>query len=199
MDLGANRFSPSILARISIVIHQFPHLTHFAFAPASDAGVATPPVLSPEEAQRRAAYSHRISAAFGEIVSVLMRAPAYRQLTLAGVEELVVPAVITGQFFLAEAHSKENGFTSPVGVVLWASVSPEVDYRLSTTLDQPFRLGANEWKSGDILWLVDAIGDQRIVGGMLKHLQSTPWKGRNVKLRMKNPQGQTEVKTLAVN
>lgn len=178
------------------MINGFVHPANVALAPEGAAGAPPQPPLSAEEAQKRAAYSHRISAAFGEIVSVMMRAPAYRGLTLAGVEELVVPAVLTGQFFLAEAQSKENGFTSPVGVVLWASVSPEVDARLASTPEQPFKLTPQEWKSGDHVWLIDAIGDQRVVGGMLKHLQTSVWQNRPVKLRMKNAQGAIEVKTL---
>jgi hypothetical protein len=34
-----------------------------------------------------------------------------------------------------------------------------VDKRLSENLTAPIRLRPDEWKSGDILWLVDAIGD----------------------------------------
>lgn len=155
-----------------------------------------PPALSPEEAQQRAAQSHRMAAAFGEIVSVLMRSPAYRNATLAQIERLVVPAVLSGQFSLAEAQSKESGFTAPVGVVLWASVNGETEAVLSTAPDAYLQLTPQHWRSGDLIWLIDAVGDGRVIGAMLKHLHQSAWNGRVVKAMMKGADGISAVRTL---
>ena len=51
------------------------------------------------------------------------------------------------------------------------------------------RLKPDEWKSGDILWLVDAVGEGRIVEAMLKRLVATEWKGREARMRVRAPDG----------
>lgn len=85
-------------------------------------------------------------------------------------EWFVMPALSTGQFSIADAQSKTVGYSLPIGVVLWARVSPEVDKRLAANLDQPVRLKPDEWTSGDIYWLMEAVGDSRVIGPMLKGL-----------------------------
>ena len=72
---------------------------------------------------------------------------------------LVVPAVANGQFAVAEARSQETGAITPVGALLWALVSADVDKHL-TDLSAPLRLKPNEWRSGDIPWIILAIGDR---------------------------------------
>ncbi len=151
--------------------------------------------LSATELQKRAAASKMQLMSFGEIVSVLMRSQQFRALSLADVEALVVPAVMTGQFLVAEAQSKANGSVVPVAMALWASVSEDVDRRLSQNLDQPFRLAANEWKGGHIAWLVAVAGDQRLINPMLKKLQDTTLQGRPLKIRAKGKDGKEIVGT----
>jgi hemolysin-activating ACP:hemolysin acyltransferase len=163
---------------------------------AAPAGKGEPAALSPEELRKRAAASKLVSASFGEIVSVLMRSEHYRQYTLQDLEWLVVPAVLSNQFLLAEARAKGNGFTAPVGVVLWASVSPEVDQRLTAGIAQPLRLKPEDWRSGDILWLVDAVGPQKLIGSMLQQLHAKVFKGRQVKLRTQGPNGKPAVRMM---
>jgi hemolysin-activating ACP:hemolysin acyltransferase len=131
------------------------------------------------ERRRQLAASRRKAAAFGQIVGVLMRQPASRNMTLANLDRLVAPAVASGQFLVAEAQSKENGFAAPVGVVLWAMVSGEVDKRLSAGGD----IGPKDWTSGDIPWLVLAVGEERIVKPMLSQVQAKMLAGRPLKLR----------------
>jgi cytolysin-activating lysine-acyltransferase len=162
-------------------------------APQPAAAVAP---LSDAVVKQRAALSWRITAAFGSIVSVLMRSASHRALPLASIEELVVPAVLTQQFFLTQAQSKTNGLTAPVGVVLWASVSPAIDQRLTATPDQAPRLAMAEWKTGDIVWIVEAVGEPQIVNAMIKQLGQSAWKGRPVRLRLAGQDGKVAVHTL---
>lgn len=164
-----------------------------AAVPAGEPGAA----LTAQEAQKRAIASKHLMASFGEIVAVLMRSPPSRSMPLAEVEGLVMPAIMTGQFLVAEAQSKSNGFLTPIAAALWAQVSPEVDRRLSENLDQPVRLTANEWKSGPIPWMIAVIGDQRVIRPMLKQLQETTLKGRPLKMRVKGSEGKTIVGTFA--
>lgn len=154
------------------------------------------PQLSEEELRKRAAASKLVSASFGEIVSVLMRSEHYKQYSLQDLEWLVVPAVLSNQFLLAEARAKGNGFTAPVGVVLWASVSAEVDQRLTANIAQPMRLKPEDWRSGDILWLVDAVGPAKLIGSMLQQLHTKVFKGRQVKLRAQGQDGKPAVRTM---
>ena len=166
--------------------------------PSPEAAAPAPamPELPAEELSRRAALSKRLAGAFGEIVSVLMRSEAHRTQMLMDLEWLVLPALATGQFTIAGAQSKSVGYSLPVGAVLWARVSPEVDQRLASNLDQPLRLKPEEWASGDIYWLVEAVGDNRVIGPMLKGLAEREWKGKQVKFRARNEQGQRVVKVI---
>jgi hemolysin-activating ACP:hemolysin acyltransferase len=153
--------------------------------------------LSTGELQQRAAASKQQMASFGEIVSIFMRNPQFRALSLGELETLVVPAVVANQFVIAEAQSKQNGFIAPIGAALWASVSTEVDQRLSTNLDQPIKLAPNEWKSGDIPWLVTVVGDSRMVNPMLQRLCKTALKGLPLKVRVKDKNGRDAVGTFS--
>jgi len=173
-------------------------------APASPgpAGTAAPQAsdaasgVASEEARRRAAAAVRHSLAFAQIVSILMHSPRYRHYTLGDLEWLVLPPLLTGQCSVAEAKSKENGTSIPVAVALWASVSAEVDRRLAENLNTPIRLRPDEWRSGDILWLIDAVGDRRVVPGLLKQLADNTLKGREIKVRGRGEGGKVEVKNL---
>jgi hemolysin-activating ACP:hemolysin acyltransferase len=156
-------------------------------------------VLPPEELKKRAAQAKLKAAVFGEIVAVLMRSPPYRATTLAELEGLVVPAVLTGQFSLAEVQSKQNGLMAPVGVVLWALVSADVDQRLCSELNTPIKLAPTEWKSGEIVWVVDAVGDQRIITHMLRGLAKSTWYGKPVKMRVRDKDGRVRVGTITFN
>jgi hemolysin-activating ACP:hemolysin acyltransferase len=151
-----------------------------------------------EEARRRAAAAVRHSLAFAQIVSILMHSPRYRHYTLGDLEWLVLPPLLTGQCSVAEAKSKDNGASVPVAVALWASVSPDVDRRLSENLNTPIRLRPDEWRSGDILWLIDAVGDRRVVPGLLKQLAEHTLKGREIKVRGRAEDGKVEVKNLQI-
>lgn len=148
----------------------------------------------PEELKRRAVVARRASMHFGQIVSVLMRSDQLKRMTLEDVERVVVPAVATGQFLVAEAQSAANGLTAPIGVVLWASVSDDVDRRLSSALERPLRLATNEWTSGKNAWLVAAAGESRVVGSMLERLQTTALKDRPLKAVSRDSSGQPSLK-----
>ncbi len=163
--------------------------------PSAGAGSATPE-LSPDQLRKAAEASKRLSAAFGEIVSIFMRTPAYAKVPLGELEHIVVPAVATGQFTLAEGQSKANGMVQPVGVILWARVTDELDRRMSADPAQPLRLAANEWASGERVWVMEAVGDPRVIDAMLKKMAETAWAGRSVKFRTRNKDGQPIIATM---
>ena len=76
-----------------------------------------------------------------------------------------------------------------VGVLLWASVSPEVDRRLAAAQDVPIRLNPSEWRSGDIIWVVDAVGEPQMVQAMLRRMAEKDWQGRQVKMKARDKDG----------
>ena len=154
--------------------------------PEVKAAAQAPAKPSPEqiaEVQKRAAKSKQLQASFGGIVALLMRSPEFRKVTLADLEHLVLPALTNGQFTIAEAQEKKSGLMRPVAAILWASVSEEVDQRLSETHDQPLRLAPKEWKSGDIPWVIAAVGDQRLIKALQQRLQESVLKDRPLKSR----------------
>ena len=170
-------------------------------APAAPAKSEVPVDLgSPDklEARRPAAIAVRHSLAFSQIVSLLMRSPRHKHLSLADLEWLVLPPLLAGNFRIAEAKSKPNGVPVAFAVVLWASVSPEVDRRLSEDLDKPIRLQPKEWRSGDIVWLIDAVGDPRLLPQFLKRLNETTFKGREVKVRRRGQDGKPTLGVLGL-
>jgi hemolysin-activating ACP:hemolysin acyltransferase len=148
------------------------------------------------EVKRRAAKSKQLQASFGEIVGLLMRSPQFKDMPLSSLEVLVLPAIANGQFMIAEAQAKKSGFIAPVAAVLWASVSEEVDRRLSASGDAPVKLGPKDWKSGDIPWLIIAAGDQRLIKALLQRLEKTVLKGRPLKSSFKQ---EDESATAAAN
>ena len=112
-----------------------------------------------EEARKRAAAAMQMSAVCMQVITVLMRSPQHKHLALTDLEWLVFPPLTTGQVAVANVQAKESGTSMPAAVALWASVSPEVDKKLSENLTAPMRLRPDEWKSGDILWLIEAVGE----------------------------------------
>jgi hemolysin-activating ACP:hemolysin acyltransferase len=152
--------------------------------------------LPPEELKKRAEISQQLAATIGEIVGLMIRSPRHHNRTVSDLRWLVLPPVRTGQCALVQAQSKANGLTAPVAAVLWASVSAEVDKRLSEKLDEPVRLAPREWKSGDILWLVDAIGDDRAIAAVVQRLRVKEWKDKPVKARVTAENGEVRVRLI---
>ena len=153
--------------------------------------------LSPEDANKRSMADKQLAAAFGEIVLLLLRSSQNNRHSVADLEWLVVPAVRHGQFAVAEARSQETGAISPVGALLWAMVSDDVDKRLSDPT-APLRLTPNEWRSGDIPWIVLATGDTKVLGGLVQQLSKTVFKGKPPKTRIRGKDGKTSVGHLEV-
>ncbi|WP_295557632.1 toxin-activating lysine-acyltransferase [uncultured Hyphomicrobium sp.] len=140
------------------------------------------------------AYSRGVIQAFGAVMAVCCRSKSHRGKTLAEIEEKVAPAVLSGQFSLAEATHTKDGLATPVAAVLWASVSENVDRRLSSSATTTLK--SEDWKSGNIIWIVDVVGDNRILKAMVKTLRENAWKGRLVKVRTRNASGKLGTRIL---
>ena len=89
------------------------------------------PNLNDEEAKQRMEAARHASATFGEIVTLLMRTPEYKGLSLGDLDSLIIPPLRAGQVSVATAQSKTSGVTAPVGAIAWARVSADVAKRLT--------------------------------------------------------------------
>ncbi len=158
-------------------------------------------------AQVAAARQTRFTEAFSNIVAVMMRDEGFGNLRLRDLEWLVLPPIMSGQWRLGQTRADALGEKSPdtdvkrttvlpSAAILWASVSPEIDKRLSENLDQAIHLRPDEWLSGDNLWLIVAAGDKRVVPKFLRQLAKTDFKGKTVKYRVTGPDGKVVVKVL---
>jgi cytolysin-activating lysine-acyltransferase len=158
-------------------------------------GVAENGGLNQDAAQQRALVAKSRFTALGEIIAVFMDAPGFKTMPLSDVQNLVMPAVLAGQFRVGQTPPDRTGVSVPVAVVLWACVSEELDRRLSQ--NQDFVLKSNEWKSGGIPWLIAAAGDQRVLAQMLDHVQTTVLEGKKFKMRAKDSTGKITIGSLA--
>ncbi len=109
---------------------------------------------------------------------------------------VIAPIVLTGQFALAGRRSADGGFPRPIAAVLWASVSAETDARLMAAGASNFALKRDEISNGDIIWIVDVLGDGIAVKTLIDELGSTRWQGRTVRARALGPETTVEVTTL---
>ncbi len=156
----------------------------------------------------------RFAQTFAQVVGVLMRDPKFRHAKLTDLEWLVLPPLMSGQWRLGQGvlplpgakssgkdgakpeAPKDAGLVVPVAVALWASVSPEIDARLTDKLQGPLPLAANEWASGKQIWLTAVAGDPRYLPAFLVQLQEKEFKGRSVKVRGQQADGKLAVLTL---
>ena len=172
----------------------------------SDTGSASSPSAQPTAERQRAGLTEKVrrdaavlrnALAFTQVVGLLMRSQHYKQYTIGDLEWLVIPPVMAGQFRIGEAKPDSGqGAAVPVAVVLWASVSPEVDRRLMEGGNASFQLKPEEWKSGDIPWLVHAAGETRFVRSVVDQMTKTTFKGRKVKVRGRDQDGNLKVHVL---
>jgi cytolysin-activating lysine-acyltransferase len=178
--------------------------------PPAGAKAPTSPVPPTAPTSSSAARQDRMAQSFANVVAVLMRDPGFRNLRLSDLEWLVLPPIMSGQWRLGQSRTKPEAATVetaagapqgempvvPTAVALWATVSPEIDRRLSANLEQPLLLKPHEWATGDILWLIAVAGDPRAVPKFLKQLTLTEFNGREVKMRVNGDDGKVVIRSL---
>lgn len=131
---------------------------------------------------------------FSDIVTILMRTEPFRSRPLAELEWLVVPPLVRRQFALA--HATENpkgegnadaakGPPMPVGLVMWASVSQEVDARFRNDTTSPLvTMEPDDWVSGEIPWIIVAAGLPNVLKSMMPQVAGKVFPGRGVNMRL---------------
>jgi cytolysin-activating lysine-acyltransferase len=99
-------------------------------------------VAAPTPAKPLDATDKTVSTVLGEVTWLLTQSPQHKQLAIADLEWMVMPALLLRQFKLF--YDTERNI--PVGCVLFAKVSPAVAARL----DAGGRLATlDDWHSGD--------------------------------------------------
>ena len=145
-------------------------------------GLAVPPPASAPDEKAQAFWRGKLAAAnFANAVALFLRSPAHRHYTLADLEWCLLPALGLNLFMVAEAKLPD-GQAVPAALVLWAQVSAEVDARLSAAPRYPIRLHPNEWRSGDAIWIIDAVGEPKAVQQCIEALTKTVLQGKHVKM-----------------
>jgi cytolysin-activating lysine-acyltransferase len=164
-------------------------------ASAKDAPDKSAPATSAVKALRQI-NALKFSATLGQIVALLMRVPHHRYNFLADLEWLVLPAIATNQIAIQEAPDTANILDGPAAAVLFASVSAEVDQRLTANPSLRVRLKPEEWTSGSIPWLVDAVGDPRAANALVVRLLQQRFKATGLKTCGRGPDGKPSISLL---
>ena len=170
-----------------------------AKTPPVNATAATKAARNPVEAMQA-----RSAQRFSQILAVMMRDTTFRNIRLTDLEWLVLPPLIAEQCAVgyatkatADGKTEVKGVAMPVAMALWARVSANVDKVLSENLDKSIRLKASDWTSGDIWWLVATAGDARVLPHFIKQLREKEFKGKQVKMRVRDADGSVSVKVLS--
>ncbi len=137
-----------------------------------------------------------MTAAFGEIVGILMRAPKYKLMKLDALRFSVLPAITHNQYLIARARQSETSAPVAGGVAMWASVSDAVDQRLRSNKEPRLTLSTDEWNSGPHLWLVDLISPSQLAIPILKDLEEKVAKGRPMTAQTVSSDNVVEVTTV---
>jgi cytolysin-activating lysine-acyltransferase len=167
-------------------------------SPTVGAPKSAPNELAPDEAKKRAIASKQMAAAFGEVVLLMSQTPTVHHLALRDLDWMVAPAIRFGQFAIAEAQSKTNGLVVPVAAVLWANVSEDVAMKLADPTADNVRLSPSEWKSGDHPWVIYALGEPKILAGLMEQLTKTVFKDRPAKMRARSKDGKINIGEIRV-
>ncbi len=122
-----------------------------------------------------------LSHVLGEITWLLSQSPLHKNLFIADLEWMVMPAILLEQFRI---YHGPNG--QPAGLVLWGSVSDEVEQRL---MNHQVRLSPQDWKSGSNLWLIEMVAPFGGQEEMLAEAAATIFEGKSFKYQKPGPNG----------
>ena len=138
-----------------------------------------------------------VARMLGEIVWIMTQSPGHKHFSLGDLEWMVMPALLLEQYRIFR-----NG-DQPLGVALWAYLSPEAEEKLKSGSG---RLRPDEWAvgmkldpedgvssaKGGALWLVDLIcpfhtPENKMADQMLADLITGPFKGKKFKFHHTDP------------
>lgn len=165
--------------------------------PAAKKKAASAPNATMKTSATGANQNKTMGNMLGEIVWLMTQSNGHKHFALSDLEWMVMPALLLEQYRIFR-----NG-TQPLGVALWAYLSPEAEEKLETGAG---RLRPDEWAinmkldakkgamhdAGGSLWLVDLIApfhtpDNKMAEKMLADLVQGPFKGKKFKFHQTDP------------
>lgn len=146
--------------------------------------------------QLLAALGNERLRVLGQLVGLLTRSQPHQSMTIADIKRGLIAPIMLGQYVLAGRQTDENAGSSPVAALLWARVSDTVDARLTAAKSARIELASNEWRSGDIVWLTEAVGDLRLIPNMVARLRATDPTIRTIRVASPSSDGTMTVRTL---
>ncbi len=114
----------------------------------------------------------------GPAMWLYARDPVKKFMFVGDIDWAVLPPIVLDQCRL---YTKGG---LPYAFVTWALVSPEVAQRLRSP--QP-KIAPHEWKSGDEVWLIDAIAPFGQLEETLKELTEKHFPGKRVQAHLPDP------------
>ena len=162
----------------------------------STAGGATAPPGTPRT----------VAEALGQVVWLLSQSPTHRELKIKDIEWSLMPPILLEQFrifrfgplpglenvdpksFLPIGLDKAGFEQLPLGIAIWAKLSEAAEAKL----EKGERLTAEEWNSGDRVWLVELISpfankENKLSEIMLLDLMQGPFKHTAFHLHRTDP------------
>lgn len=152
-----------------------------------------------------------VAEALGQITWLFSQSPVHKHLKITDLEWSVMPAILHEQFRifrfgplpglenikpedLLPGFSKDGLEQMPLGVAFWGLLSEGSEAKV----EAGERLAADEWKSGDRLWLLELISpfataENKLAELMLADLLQGPFKDKRFSLHRTDPT--TGVKT----
>jgi hemolysin-activating ACP:hemolysin acyltransferase len=138
-----------------------------AAAVAPESTAPEPPAMTREMRAGIGKFRHALQLSFGQIVLATMNLPRYRHQTLADLAHLFLEPLMRDRVAIAKRTSKTPDGAEEeqvAGIALWATVSDAVDARIAEQIKAgvfPVRLGADDWTSGETVWLLDVVAADR--------------------------------------
>lgn len=154
------------------------------------AGASTASEIGEEMRQKIASLRSRVRESFGVVTMAMMMLPRYRHQSLADLQHLVLEPLLQDRIAIAHPRAgedkKEGELADVAGIAIWASVSEEVDRKIRDQIRAgvfPVRLKPEEWRSGEINWLLDVIApDQRTITAVIANFRQVLGKGSELRL-----------------
>jgi cytolysin-activating lysine-acyltransferase len=148
----------------------------------SDNGGADRPQVKgapdPDVVAKLASMRTRALAAIGRVTVAMAALPRYRHQTLADLSHLVLEPLVRDRIAIATPKPASQAAPAPgalAGIAIWSSVSAEVDAKIREQIKAgvfPIRLKADDWRSGDTVWLIDLIAPTRqLAAAVLAHFR----------------------------
>ena len=142
--------------------------------PAPESNQGDTPQITPEMREKLDELRERVQTSVGQAVLAMMNLPRYKGQSLGDLGHLVIEPLLRDRLAIAAARKKDaegagkdgesSGPGATAGIAIWASVSDEVDAKIREQIVGgvfPTRLGAEDWASGEKIWLLDLIAPNR--------------------------------------